>query len=57
MPAMALFKTNSIIEADNNISQSKESVYLVEVKYRSKFDRESMKNLADEQDKRWYPYY
>ena len=54
---MALFKTNSIIEADNNISQSKESVYLVEVKYRSKFDRESMKNLADEQDKRWCPYY
>ena len=37
------------------ISQSKESVYLVEVKYRSKFNKENIKNLANEQDKRWHP--
>lgn len=37
------------------ISQSKESVYLVEVKYSSKFNKESMKNLAIEQKNRWHP--
>lgn len=36
------------------ISQSKESVYLVEVKYCSKFNKESMKNLAMEQKNRWH---
>ncbi len=37
------------------ISQSKESVYLVEVKYSSKFNKESMKDLAIEQKNRWHP--
>ena len=37
------------------ISQSKESVYLVEVKYRSEFFKESMKKLAIKQKSRWHP--
>ena len=37
------------------ISQSKESVYLVEVKYNSKFDKKRNKDLAIDQDKRWHP--
>ena len=37
------------------ISRSKESVYLVEVKYRSKFNKENMKNLANKQKSRWHP--
>jgi len=37
------------------ISQSKESVYLVEVKYRSKLNKESIKNDANKQINRWHP--
>lgn len=37
------------------ISQSKESVYLVEVKYCSKFNKASMKDLAEKQMERWHP--
>lgn len=37
------------------ISRSKESVYLVEVKYRSKLNKENIKNDANKQINRWHP--
>ncbi|MDP3057782.1 MAG: hypothetical protein Q8N37_04710 [bacterium] len=37
------------------ISQSKESVFLIEVKYRRKFNKEKIKNLAEEQKIKWHP--
>ena len=37
------------------ISKNEESVYLVEVKYNSKFDEKRNKELAINQDKRWRP--
>lgn len=37
------------------ISQSKESIFLVEVKYRRRFNKEEIKNLAQEQKNRWHP--
>jgi len=37
------------------ISQSKESVYLVEVKYSSEFDKERIENIAKSQKSRWNP--
>ncbi|MCK5466343.1 hypothetical protein KAI56_02480 [Candidatus Parcubacteria bacterium] len=37
------------------ISQSKESVFLVEVKYRYKFNKREIKNLAEKQKCRWHP--
>lgn len=37
------------------ISRNKESVFLVEVKYRHRLDKEEVKNLAEEQKFRWHP--
>jgi hypothetical protein len=37
------------------ISKNKESVFLVEVKFRSRFDKEEIRRLAEEQKQRWHP--
>ncbi len=37
------------------ISQNKESVYLVEVKYLAKLNPETMKDIAMKQQRRWHP--
>ena len=37
------------------ISRNKESVFLVEVKYRRRFDKKEIKNIAEEQKHRWHP--
>ena len=37
------------------ISRNKENVFLVEIKYRHRFDMEEIKNVAQEQKRRWHP--
>lgn len=39
------------------ISEDKKSIYLVEVKYRAKFDENEIRSIAKDQEKRWSPSY
>lgn len=39
------------------ISHDREKIYLVEVKYRSHFDKVEFEDLAKEQKNRWYPSF